>query len=413
MDVALKDLDFGFDEFSRLGNKILPRLDAMRDEAPIFWSERNNSWIVTGNEAVTEGFSGKLPLAARRHELVASFFPDPVERQEKIGFLLDVYSKFVSNTDPPEQLRLRKLMMTAFSRQLSESYRPFVRQLTKETLDGVAGEETIDFADRVSRQVTAQTILHVCGLPGDLQPRMKEWAYVLNDGLSGNPDQHAIILANDTLLEMQAAFLPEIAKRRANPGSDFVSALIVSRDGTDRLTEMEIVANLILVLLAGHDTTLNTTALAIARLANDPQACDFIRNTPERFEACIMELMRVVAMSTSMGRIASEDFIWRGHQIKRGQFVTLMIASANRDPSTFSDPHQIDFGRSQIHNMTFAPGRHFCIGHWFAKMVMSEVLPAFLDRYRSWDLLEDEIRFSASLNFRGPISMNIRLHSRD
>jgi cytochrome P450 len=410
MNAAIKNLDFGFDEFSGLGNKILPKLDAIREEDPIFWSERNNCWIVTGNEAVTEGFSGKLPLAARRHELVASFFPDPVERQEKIGFLLDVYSKFVSNTDPPEQLRLRKLMMTAFSRQLSESYRPFVRQLTAETLDEIAGEETIDFADRVSRQITARTILHVCGLPDHLQPKMKEWAYTLNDGLSGNPDRQAIIFANDTLREMQAAFLPEIAKRRENPGSDFVSALIVSRDGTDQLTEMEIVANLILVLLAGHDTTLNTTALAIARLAGDPAARDYIRNTPDRFEACIMELMRVVAMSTSMGRIASQDFTWHGHQIKRGQFVTLMIASANRDPLVFSDPQEVDFGRSQIRNMTFAPGRHFCIGHWFAKMVMSEVLPAFLARYGSWDLLEDEIRFSASLNFRGPTAMNIRLH---
>lgn len=402
--------DFSFADFRQLGNKVLLKLDALRETAPIFWSDLNQCWIVTGHAAVVEGFSGRLPLAARRHELVASFIPDPVERAQSIGYLLEVYGDFLSNTDPPEQLRLRKLMMTAFSKKVSESYRPFVRQMVKEALDAVEGEDAIDFADRIARQVTARVILHVVGLDQGLMADMKRWAYLLNDGLSGNPDKAAIIAADGALREMRDCFLPVIDRRRDAPTEDFTSALLTAREGEDRLSDTELVAQLILILVAGHDTTLNTTSLAIAKLADLPEARDYMRAHPENFEACAMELMRVVAMSTSMGRIASEDFEWDGHQIKQGQFVTLMIAAANRDPSVFDDPERVDFERSQAGNMTFAPGRHFCVGHFFAKMVISEMLPAFMERYASWDLLEDEIEFSASLNFRGPLHMNIRLH---
>ena len=410
MDGSQQPLDFSFADFKQLGNRVLPKLDAMREADPIFWSEINQCWIVTGNAEVIEGFSGRLPLAARRHELVASFFPDPAERALSIGYLLEVYGDFVSNTDPPEQLRLRKLMMVAFSKKVSESYRPFVRAMVKEALDSIEGLDTIDFADRIARQVTARVILYVVGLDEALMPEMKRWTYLLNDGLSGNPDKAAIIAADGALREMRDCFLPEIEKRRSAPMDDFISALLTAREGEDCLSDTELVAQLILILIAGHDTTLNTTSLAIAKLAKLPEARDYMRGHPEAFEACMMELMRVVAMSTSMGRIASEDFEWRGRRIRAGQFVTLMIATANRDPTVFVDPEHVDFERPQGGNVTFAPGRHFCIGHLFAKMVMSEILPAFLGRYPSWELLEDEIEFSAGLNFRGPLHVNIRLH---
>ena len=89
-----------------------------------------------------------------------------------------------------------------------------------------------------------------------------------------------------------------------------------------------------------------------------------------------------------------------------------MIAGANRDPAIFEDPERIDFDRPQQGNMTFAPGRHFCIGHWLAKMMMSELLPQFIDRVEGWRVLEDRLPFTGSIGFRGPTRLRLRLVPR-
>lgn len=397
---------------AQLGDDLIPRLGALRDEDPLYWSETNRCWIVTANGLVTEGFSGKLPLSAKRHLMLAGLFADAAEREAVIGYVMEVFPDFVLSTDPPEQSRLRKLLMTAFSKVVAESYRPKVRELVAEVMNALEGREEIDFVAEVARPITARAILHVMGLSTEHLPNMERWAQSLTEGLSGNPDRGLLAGANGAMLEMRDVFLAEIETLGGARGSDFLSELLIASDGSDKLTRNEIVAQMILVLVAGHDTTLNTVSLSIAKLADLPDERAFIRTHPEKFDACIMELMRVVAMSTAQARIVTEDFSWVGRSIKAGQIVFLMIAAANHDPARFADADRINFERSQAANMTFAPGRHFCIGHWFAKMMMSEIFPAFLDRYESWDLLDERIAFNASPIFRGALRLPIRLHSR-
>ncbi|UZW53689.1 cytochrome P450 [Sphingobium sp. JS3065] len=405
--------DIDLSKFAEMGNDLIPRLNSLREQDPLYWSKTSKCWIATGHSFVVEGLSGKLPLSAKRHQIIESFFPDPVERAQKIGYIVEVFPDFLTNTDPPEQARLRKLLMLAFSKQVAESYRPYVRTVVAEVMDSLADRTTVDFVGEVARRITAKVILHVMGLPEDHLAQTEHWAQTLNAGLSGNPNPVAMAAANDAMVEMRDVFEKEIERREGKaPTNDFVSLLLAARDGSDQLTRSELIAQLILVLVAGHDTTLNTMALSVAKLADMPEERTIMRDNPDKFEACIMELMRVVAMSTSMRRVVSEDFEWQGRHLQRGQVIFLMLAAANRDPAVFSRPEQIDFDRNQAGNMTFAPGRHFCIGHWFAKMMMSEALPAFLARYESWDVLEDDLLFTASVGFRGPVRVNLRLHPR-
>lgn len=401
--------DVDLNKVAMLGNRLLGQLDALRAADPIHWSPASNAWIVTDHAAVAEGFSGKLPLSVRRHELVAGLFPNPEDRARRINYILEIFPHMLSIKDHPEHLRLRTLLMGAFSRQRAEDHRPAARRIVAEVLDGVADLDLCDFIEDIARPITTRMILRVMGLPATLLPQMKRWSIVMNEGLNGSMDRDQIAAANDAMFEARTAFLAEIDKRRAAPGDDFVSNLMTARIGDDALTDTELVAQLILVINAGHDTTLNTMALVIAELARDGAAREHMRAHPEQVEACIMEMMRVVAMSTSMMRLVAEDFVWNGKQLRKGQAVYLMIASANRDEKVFPDPERIDFARSQLKNMTFAPGQHFCIGHWFAKMMMSEFFPAFLDRYASWTLLDDEIAFSNSAGFRQVKRLNLRL----
>ena len=121
--------------------------------------------------------------------------------------------------------------------------------------------------------------------------------------------------------------------------------------------------------------------------------------------------MRYIAMSVFMARVALEDFEWHGHRIRKGQFVMLMIAGANRDPAVFHAPDRLDFTRPQDANMTFAPGLHFCIGHYLAKMQLTEFFPSFLSRFEP-EMLDAELDFGPSLAFRGLETLRLRLHPR-
>jgi pimeloyl-[acyl-carrier protein] synthase len=117
---------------------------------------------------------------------------------------------------------------------------------------------------------------------------------------------------------MAVVFQAEIDKRRANPGTDFLSQLILADDNGDKFTDDELLGNMHLILIAGHDTTLNTMALSINALARHPDACAYMRAHPDDILDSVGELMRYIAMSTEMTRLVAEDFDWQGHQLKKG-----------------------------------------------------------------------------------------------
>lgn len=395
---------------AELGNDILPMLDRLRAADPIHWNETNQCWMVTAHRHVVDGFSGRLPLTTAGPSRIGALWTDDAERERDIGDLLRITGRFLTFLEPGEHLKIRKLLMKAFSNRSAERYRPFTRAAVAGALARVSGSGDVEVM-ALARAVTARTILEVMGLPHSFLDRLEDWSTALNEGLTGTTDKSRIRAADRALADMEAALLPEIRARRIRPSDDFISWLIEAEEDGDRLGEQDIVSQIILTLIAGHDTTMNTLTLAIATLAEAPAERDFIRDNPGKIIRCIEELMRVVAMSTSMVRTAAEGFRWEGRDIRRGDIVFLVIAAANRDPDMFDDPLQLNFERPQQLTMTFAPGQHFCIGHWFAKMMMSEFLPAFLERYESWTV-EAPLLFNAAPHFRGPVALDIRVEER-
>ena len=409
----MDSFDIDLTRAEEIGDGIIAPLDRLRDADPIYWSDRQHAWLVTGHAAVAEAFRGTLPLSAGRHRLIEAFIPDPAVREKRLPYTLKVLPNWLVNTDPPHQLRLRKLMMKAFSRKMAEANRPFARALIDGLLDNAAARGEVEFMEEIARPIPAGIILRMMGLPDELLPSLKRWAYYLNAGLGGAmPTLDVLEQTEACLVEMRDLFLDEIRKREAAPGEDFISVLIAARDGTDRLTENEIIGICHLTLIAGHDTTANSLALATALLARDRDAWGAMRAAPEEIDTQLLELMRLSGVSTSMARIATADFEWRGHQISAGQVLIMFILAANRDPDVFDDPLAIHFGRSQMDNMTFAPGLHHCIGHYMAKMQLGEFFPELLRRFERVELIEDHIQYGAGISFRGPERLPLRMIPR-
>ncbi|MET0497942.1 MAG: cytochrome P450 [Steroidobacteraceae bacterium] len=403
-----------FSRAKQLGNQLLVQLDSLREAAPIAWSAKQNAWIVTGHAEVIEAFRGELPLSANRLPRIFSFMPDPAERERRIPYVMQTFSRMLLNLDPPEQSRLRQLLMKAFNRHVAEHYRPYAREVIADALNDLAAQGGGDFVEIVARRIPSRVIVRLMGLTDDYIPRMRHWAWATLSGAGGGGTTPAILDETEKAFhEMRAAFMAEIEKRRGVAGNDFISSLLSAEVNGEKLTDEEIVASCIMSLIAGHDTTGNTIGLGTLTLARSPALWSELRNvSPEERLNAIMEIQRVAGMSTTQGRVVAADFDWRGHHFEKGQIVYLMVASANRDPKVFADPLHADFQRPQQNNATFGPGLHHCIGHLLAKMQLTEYFPALVERFDGLEILDEELDWGTMLGFRGLQSLNVRVVPR-
>jgi pimeloyl-[acyl-carrier protein] synthase len=411
MNVALKDIDFS--KVRELGDQLLDQIDALRETDPILWSERQQSWIVTGYTQVTDGFRGKYPLSVgARMKRIFQAHPDLDEA--RIPTLMTSVPKMLVSLDPPEQVRLRKLMMKAFSRTFAEQCRPFTRKLIAGILDEAEQRGDVEFVEEVAHRIPGNFILNMMGLSSDHLDNIQNWSAQMAAGLVGGGISLDVIDRSEAAARSITDFFKaEIAARRAKPTNDFISALIEAEEDGERLTDDEIAATCQLTLGAGIDTTTNTIVLGTVALSRDAEARAYIRAHPEAIADINMEIMRYVAMSTGQVRVATDDFDWDGHSIKKGDHVYLMIVGGNRDPSVFPHPDKLDLTRdNQAKNLTFGPGLHFCIGHYAAKMQLSEFFPALVERFERIEVLDEKLDWGPGLGFRGLESLNVRLVAR-
>jgi cytochrome P450 len=403
----IEEIDFR--KIAELGNRLLPALDRMREEAPVIWSPSASAWIVTRHADVVQAFAGEIPLSMERFSSMA-FGAIPVEEFfEKLPITANTIPHWIVNMDPPRHTRLRKLMTRAFSRKVIEDVRPFAQATIKRVLDGLTAPCDIEFLDQVARAITGRVILHLFGLPETHLSSFQKWSYALNTALGApQPPMHAMEAAETALREMRDVFLPEIAARKLQPREDFLSQLVQARDGDDRLEEEEVMGICYVALIAGHDTTMNSMALGVDTLLRHPDQIDYMLSYPEGIVNSVVEITRLSAMSTSQPRAVAKDFEWHGKQLRKGDLVLVMVAAANRDPLVFDHPLQLDLSRPTEKVVTFGPGIHHCIGHLLAKMQLGEFFPAFFSRFNA-QVLDESLRFIPSIAFRGLESMHVRL----
>lgn len=407
MSEALADVDFA--NVRGLGNALLDQINRVREQDPIFWSPKQQAWIVGGHEEVVEGFKGELPLSNNRMTKVYRFIPEEM-RAKHIPTLMRIYPHQLVGLDPPKQTRMRRLLMPAFGRAGTEALRGYVQETINDLLDRAKTLGSFEFIEHVARPLPGSVILKLMGMDVRYLDKLNYWNWAVISGLAGGGTTVEILGQTErAFIEMETVFRGEIDQRRASPGTDFISVLVTTKVGDEQLTDDEIVATCIMTLIAGNETTLNTIALSTVALSQNPKLWGELRAQPERILENVMEMMRYIAMSTTQSRVVAKDFTWRGRELKEGQLVYLMIAGANRDPNVFQDPERIDFSRDQSNNMTFAPGLHMCIGHLLAKMELTEFFTAFVNRFDGVEVLDETLDWGTALGFRGLNTLNVRL----
>ena len=396
---------------AEMGNGVLASLNAVRETGPVVWNDSVRGWLVTRHQDVIDGFQGRYPLSCVRIE-TRTFSPERLELMSKrYPLMLKSLPNWIVNTDAPRHTRLRALMARAFSRKFVDNLRPFARATIAQVLDGIAVQDEVEFVEKVARQITGRVILRKFGLPERYLALLPKWSYTFNTGLGGVVDPTLEVMdgVEQSFAEMQDIFSAEVANRRGRPTEDFLSELVMARDGGDGLTEEELLGICYLVIVAGHDTTLNTMALGVAALCEDAPARQYLLGHPDQILNSVMEVMRYVAMSTAQNRVAAADFDWHGVPIRKGDQVWLMIAAANRDPRVYADAERMDMTRATDQVAVFGPGIHHCIGHMLAKMQLCEFFPAFFTRFPAARLAQQQLDFQPYLTFRGLNNLQVRL----
>ena len=268
-------------------------------------------------------------------------------------------------------------------------------------LDRAAAQRDVEFNEGVARQLPGAVILRLLGMSESYLERLKAWTDGVTRALTSfDPKTEWLDAIEVVVTEMAEIFTREIEDRRKNPGSDFITALVTAADGNDTLTVDEMIGALILIIVAGHDTTSNSMTLGVRALDRHPAAWAEMRAHPERSVDSAVELMRYSAMSAGQPRLAAQDFEWRGRKIRKHDIVMLFIAGGNRDPKVFPNPEKLDLTRANDQSQTFAPGLHHCIGHLLAKLQLGEFFAALTQRFDRVEILEDP-EFTPNLVFRG------------
>jgi cytochrome P450 len=384
-----------------------PVLRRLREEDPVHWSEILGGWVLT-RYADVRAFLADPRLSADR---ITPFLAHQVPTaSETVQALLRQIGLWVVFTDPPAHTRLRSLLGRGFTTRAMERLRPRVREIADGLLERASIRGEMDLIRDFAYPLPVAVIGDLLGVPPSDRERLKAWsdevATFVGSALA-TPDKYA--RAARSVAEMHDYFGSLVARRRAAPAEDLVSALVGDEGRGEALGEDELVANCVMLLFAGHETTTNLIGNGALALLRHPSEARSWRENPALSPSAVEELLRYDGPSQAMVRVAREDVPVDGRVIGRGDRVFLMINAANRDPRQFEEPDRLDLERTDNRHVAFGYGIHFCLGAALARIEGQIALPALLARFPTLTPRTKAPEWLDSLVFRGMRSLPVAL----
>jgi cytochrome P450 len=327
-------------------------------------------WLVIGyDEAVAA-------LNDRRLSAAAMLAAGALDGGKLSPDLRDALLRSLTNVDPPDHTRLRRLVSSVFTARRVEAMRPWVTRLTGELIDGFAQGDRVDLMAEFAAPLPILVISELLGIPDADRPRVRDWSRTIISGL-GSPDFPVAAATQfvDYLRDL-------IAHRREQPDDALISGLIRARDENDALSANELTATIFLMIVAGHDTTLSLIGNGVHRLMTRPDQAARLREDPGLLPPAIEEFLRLESpVPVANFRAAVESFDISGTRISAGDLVAIGLQAANRDPSQFPEPSRLDPTRSQGRHLAFGHGMHFCLGAPLARLEGELAIGTLLRRF--------------------------------
>ncbi len=266
------------------------------------------------------------------------------------------------NLDPPDHTRLRALVHKAFTPRMVENLRPRIQQIADDLLDTVDGQGEMDLIGAYSFPLPITVIAELLGVPVADQDKFRDWTKALvfgGDFETGRMAAFEFVMYMNNLID----------ERKTQPQDDLLTGLIQAEEEGDKLDHMELISMIFLLLVAGHETTVNLIANGVLALLQHPDQLEALRTDPTMIRSAVEEMLRYNGpVETTTWRHALEDVVLDGRHIAAGDVVMAALVAANRDPAEFPDPNRFDIQRDPNRHIAFGNGIHYCVGAPLARL---------------------------------------------
>jgi cytochrome P450 len=369
-----------------------PVYDRLREEDPVHRMP-GGRWLLTRHEDCTAVL--RNPAMSSERDL-----GDTGEDGEPS--LLQAYlAKLMLFMDAPDHTRLRGLVTRAFTPRVVEGLRPRITELVDQLLDDAAEAGELDVIAGFGRPLPVAVIAEMLGVPGEDQDRFRSWSEALAHTVDPAMTPDTAARAAVAGLEFMEYFHELSEERRQRPREDLLSALVAEEDAGDRLSTDELVANCILLLIAGHETTTNLIGNGTLALLRNPDELARFRAAPDLAKSAVEEILRYDSPVHLTGRGVREDVEIGGVTVPAGDRVTILLAAANRDPAAFERPDRLDLSRTDNRHLAFSSGPHFCLGAALARLEGQIALSSLVTRFPDLALADEQLEWNPTTTLRG------------
>jgi cytochrome P450 PksS len=388
-----------------------PTYARMRASAPVCRTtmpDKQVAWLVTRYDDV-------LTLLKDPRFLNDGASVRSAEQRARMPWVPSVFKKIMLNmlsVDAPDHTRLRGLVHKAFTPRLIETMRLRITALTNQLLDNVQLQGRMDLVRDYASPLPATIIAEIMGAPIEDRHRFHRCSNAL---ISGSTHRWGMLLAAPHVWSFLRYIRGLIKMRQACPGDDLVSALVAAREAGDRLSDDELLSMILLLLVAGHETTVNLIGNGVLALLDHPEQTERLRSEPELIKTAVEELLRYDSpVQFASERYPCEDVTIAGITIPRGEMIQPVLGSANRDERQFDRPDDLDLTREPNKHLAFGQGMHYCVGAALARLEGQIAITTLLRRFPDLrlDVPRNMLRRRAGLGLRGLESLPVAFSRR-
>lgn len=447
-----------FGSYSReLHGDPYPFYTFMLAQHPVYYIEERGYWVASSYAEVNRVLKDSAFVREYRNAVPPEQIeemPAPAPEWQAVNDVLNHWMLFL---DAPAHTRLRGLVSHAFTPRTMERMEPTIRMIAEHLAERMAEEpdRELDLIASFAFPLPVIVIAELLGAPAEDRDRFKGWSQAFAKVLEGSDLMGDFAVhARQAAVEITEYFRVLVEERKREPREDLISGMLAAQanadtnagatrdeganagektsdgakvnayanagekasdgakvNGSDKaggLTDQELIATCVLLLVAGHETTVNLIGNVVRLLLQHPEQLARLREHPELAASAIEEALRFESPVQSTGRIAARDFELGGKTIRRGQNVNVLLGAANRDPDQFRDPERFDIARQPNRHLAFASGAHFCLGAPLARMEGEIALAVLLARFPNLQLVSDVPDWRLNMLFRGQETLAVR-----
>ncbi|MDD7910256.1 cytochrome P450 [Pseudovibrio exalbescens] len=385
-----------------------PLYQGLRARDPVHWDEGMGAWVLTSYEHCKTALKDPRFSSDRVSKMRHRYAEDYQE-------LFDILSVLMVQVDEPLHGRLRDLVHHAFTRTAVETYEEPIRSRGRALIEAMLEKPEADFIADFAIPLPILVISDIVGIPEEDRHLVKKWC-----------DDYTVVALNyythltkqqleDGLSSVRAFKLylfERVAEIRRSPGDNLLSELVLAERDGHVLSEVELLANTILLLNAGNETTTALLGNGLKLLMDNPAQFQVLRERPELIPNAIEEFLRLDSPVQYVGRVAKEDVRLGDTTIARGELVLVMLGAAGRDPALLDEPNKLDVTRTHDHHLAFGTGHHLCAGVQLARMESRIAFEELLKMTSRIESLPGELRHSENFSLRCYKSLPVRLVAR-